>query len=746
MHTSNSTLMTRTWLFAALLGAGSPAFAGLPAIQQAKIPLIFEPNRGQAPAGAEFVARGTGYFLTLDQDGSRILLRKGAKAAEVRTRLVDARPSAEMAGSSLLPGRSFYYRGKDAAKWITDLPNFAQIKVSGAYPGIDVIYYGNQNKLEYDYVVSPGADPSKIQMAVEGVSHLRITKTGDLALVTPAGEIIEQKPTAYQTLGGVRKIVQAKFHVSGRNHVSFDLGEYDRSAQLTIDPVLIYSSFLGGTDDDYGNSVAADLSGNMYMAGTTYSTQTGDADVLARKFSADGTTALYTADFGGSGDDFGNGIAIDANGYAYIGGRTNSGDFPTANAFQNQNYGANNAFVVGLDPAGKVTFSTYLGGSNDDRGYGVAVDTQGSVYLTGYTTSNDFPTNTGAFQRTRQGGTDAFVAKFGPDGTAVYSTFLGGGSDDAAYGIAVDNNGNAYVTGETFSNSFPQANAPYQHSRHGGQEGFVTELNNDGSGLIFSTFIGGAGDDVGNGIALDPSGNIYVVGTTTSDSDFSIPNRSFNTGYNGGASDIFVAKYTTSGQSLAWTTFLGSHGTDDGSAIAVDSRGNVYVAGDTDSDQYPVTRDAFQSSRGGGFDAVLSVLDTNGQNLTYSTFYGGRGDDSASSVAVDPFNQVYLTGSTASGDLFVNSGAYQNSPGGGNSDAFLAKLSVSGSEIPGTSAAPILAPQTSAAPQAVSPRVFGRNATQSQAADFAIPNSPVATRGDSVQALSRHKSSRKPSR
>ena len=540
MHMRCSIFMKRAWISSSFRSLrGRTGLAGVPPVKSVKqdaIALTFEPNQGQAAPGAEFVTKGTGYYLTLDKSGSRMILRQGGRAADVRTRLVGENAGVEIAGFETLPGHSSYFRGKVASKWITGLPNFAKVKAAGVYPGIDLVYYGNQKKLEYDFVVAPGANPGRIRMAFEGVSRLGTNRDGDLVLTTPAGDLIEHKPVVYQTMAGVKQPVSGEFHIHG-SQVGFVVGRYDRSRELVIDPVLVYSSFLGGSDDDYGNAVAADASGNMYETGVTYSTSAGDGDVLARKISADGSTFLYTADLGGSGDDFGNGIAVDVNGFAYIGGRTTSWGFsqlPTP--FQNQNYspnGASNAFVLRLDPTGKITFSTYIGGSYDDGGDAVALDNQGNIYLTGYTSSNDFPTSSGAFQRSRQGGSDAFVAKFGSDGTALYSTFLGGGSDDEAYGIAVDVNGNAYVTGYTYSDSFPQANAPYQHSRHGGQEGFISELTNDGSGLIFSTFIGGTSDDVCNGIALDPSGNIYIVGTTAS-SDLPIPNRSYNTGYNGG--------------------------------------------------------------------------------------------------------------------------------------------------------------------------------------------------------------------
>ncbi len=654
-----------------------------------KLPISFEPNRGQADPGAEFVARGAGYYMTLGHNGPHILLRNKGTSADVHMGLVGANHSAKLSGSNPLAGHSSYFHGKDSSRWITNLPNYGQVTAHDVYPGIDMVYYGDQAQLEYDFVVAPQTDPTRIRLHFDGVKSLKSAPSGDLILNTAAGDLRERKPVVYQQIAGTRRMIEAGFRITGAHDVTFKLGKYDRSQPLVIDPVLVYSSFLGGRDLDAVNSVAADSAGNMYLTGTTFSTPKGDADVMIRKISADGSAFLYIADLGGADNDYGNGIAVDVNGFASVAGRTASLDFPVVAAFQSKNYGVNNAYVLRLDPAGTtLIFSTYMGGSDDDRAYAIALDRQGSVYLTGVSFSNNFPTNDGAFQRDNRGGSDAFVAKFAPNGSAIYSTLVGGKADDRANAIAVDASGNASIVGETLSDSFPQANPPFQHSRHGGLEAFVTEVNADGSQLVFSTFSGGAGDDSASGVAIDLSGNIYVGGSTTGDKGFDIPNRSFNTGYNGGLSDIFVSKYSPNGQSLLWTTFLGSHGGDYGDAVSVDANGNVYVAGNTDSNQYPVTRDAFQSNRGGGVDGVLSVLDTNGQNLLYSTFYGGLGDDDAVSVTVNQFFEVFLVGQTASSNFPV-ANALQRVAGGGPSDGFFAKFSFAGVSVPVTSTPPV---------------------------------------------------------
>lgn len=658
----------------------SPTFAAVHASPDyGKIPLSFEPNRGQAESKALYLARGSGYLVSLESSGSRILLRKGSKSAQISSRLVGGSGSSQLEALDRLPGHSSYFHGQDRAKWVTDIPNFARVRAAGVYPGIDLIYYGNQTGLEYDFVVSPGADPRAIRMRFAGVTALRIDEQGNLVLSTPAGQIIEQRPVIYQTVGAERKPVEGRFAVRGRRTVSFELASYDRSRALVIDPFLAYSSFVGGFDTDEGHGVATDAAGHMFMTGVTYSTRHGDADVLIRKLTLDGSAFLYTADLGGSDDDIGNGIAVDASGFAYVGGRTASVDFPIANAFQDGNAGAVNAFVLRLTPSGSsLIFSTYFGGSDDDEGFGLALDNQGSVYLAGASSSLDFPTSDTAFQTLNRGGLDCFVAKFDSQGNAIFSTLIGGGSDDQAFAIAVDSFGNSYITGQTASNNYPQANASFQHSRHGGLDAFITEITADGSGLVYSTFAGGSGDDIGQGIAVDSAGYAYIVGNTSS-SDFPTTNGAYQTGYAGGDSDIFVLAYTPNGRALQFSTFLGSHGTDEGNGIALDSLDNVYIIGDTNSNQYPVTNDAIQLNRFGGFDAVVSVLDLNGSQLLYSTFLGGSGDDFGYAIALDAAADIYLTGVTGSSDFLITQGSAQTRFGGGDSDAFIAKIGFGGS-------------------------------------------------------------------
>jgi hypothetical protein len=656
----------------------SPTFAKVttPA-NYGKLPLSFEPNRGQAGAGTLYLARGNGYLLSLEPSGSRIMLRHKDKSAEISSKLLGSSKSSRLEALDPLPGHSSYFRGQDHAKWVTGVPNFARVRAAGIYPGIDLIYYGNQNRLEYDFVVAAGADPSAIRLRFDGVRSLRTDAEGNLILSTPAGDLIQQRPDIYQTLEGMRQPVAGRFVIHGRRTVTFELASYDRSRSLVIDPVLVYSSFLGNGYQDEGNALAADAAGNLYLVGDTFSVTYGDSDVLIRKIAPDGSTFLYSADMGGSDNDYGTGVAVDSTGSVYVCGYSASTDFPLSDTpFQDGNAGNNNAIVLRLDPTGStLIFSTYIGGSYDDRANALALDSQGNVYVTGGAISVDFPTSAGAYQAALKGGIDCFVVEFDSRGNGIFSTFIGGGSDDQANGIAVDNQGNSYITGQTVSDSYPQVNASFQHSRHGGSDAFVTELSADGSTLVYSTFAGGGGDDIGYGIAVSQAGQAYVVGTTTS-SDFPTTNGAYQRGYNG-SGDIFVLAYSANGQNLTFSTYLGSHGVEDGNSIALDSSNNIYVAGDTNSDQYPVTADAVQRNRKGGFDAIVSVLDPTGSRLLYSTFFGGSGDDTGSAIAVDPFANVYLTGITISFDYPLTPGAVQRQPGTGTRDAFFAKVGFS---------------------------------------------------------------------
>jgi len=543
----------------------------------AQLPLRFEANRGQADPQVKFLSRGSGYTFFLTSEEAVMVLRSAPAAkgdqtrpeaalarapsreeperqTVLRMRMVGANPAPKVDGLDALAGKNNYFLGNDPQKWRTGVPNFAKVKYAGIYPGIDLVFHGNQRQLEYDFVVAPGADPGAIQLLWKGARRLEVDSSGDLVLHVEGGRVVHHAPIVYQRVNGSRREISGSYVVRDRSQVGFRVAAYDRSRPLVIDPVLSYSTYLGGADRDYGYGIAVDGSGNAYVTGWTYSpdfptvsplqaAKAGTRDVFVAKLNAAGSALTYSTYLGGSDSDDGYGIAVDGAGNAYVTGWTYSPDFPTASPLQAAHAGLRDAFVAKLNAAGSaLTYSTYLGGSSDDYGRGIAVDGSGNAYVTGWTYSPDFPTAS-PLQAAKAGTRDAFVAKLNAAGSALaYSTYLGGSSSDYGYGIAVDGSGNAYVTGETASTDFPTV-SPLQAANAGGYDTFVAKLNVAGSALTYSTYLGGSDTDWVEGIAVDGSGNVYVTGETASP-DF--PTVSPLQAASAGARDAFVAKLSAS--------------------------------------------------------------------------------------------------------------------------------------------------------------------------------------------------------
>lgn len=557
-----------------------------------KLPLRFEESRSRRPDDVRFITRGTGFeFGVLPAEAVMRLHQKGACSAElrratsltdhslnarrqaslrpatdanqktalVRMQLVGGNPRASVVGQNELLARTNYFIGNDSTRWQTEAPNYARVRVEGVYRGVDVVYYGSSEQLEYDFNVAPGADFKAIRLRFDGTGRISVDRAGELVIDTPAGEVRQRKPIAYQSLSGVRKTVPARYVICGKRDVRFVVGEHDKHLPLVIDPILVYSTYLGGL----------------------YSERT------------------Y-------------GLALDATGNAYVTGETYSPDFPITGAIQPvhiQPY--SDVFIVKLDMnRNELVYSTYLGGSYGDTGNSIAVDAAGNAYVTGVTSSPDFPA-TGGLQPMLAGGKgfDAFIAKLSPDGSVLgYSTYLGGGvednlqSYDAGNSIAVDTFGNAYVTGVTDSTDFPTTFGALQSTLNSFRHAFVTKLNATGSALLYSTYLGGSGSDVGLSLALDVDGNAYVTGYTTS-FDFPVTAGALQSRYGSspGLEDAFVTKLNATGTALVYSTYLGGSDPDRGNAIAVDALGNAYVAGVTDSFNFPTTSGALKPEHGGGF-------------------------------------------------------------------------------------------------------------------------------------------------
>jgi hypothetical protein len=600
-----------------------------------------------------------------------------------------ARSESTILGEKEKEGKVNYLRGSDPSAWVTEVPTYEAVRYSELYDGVDLVYYSNdRGQMEYDFEVAPGADSSKISLRFSGTESIRVDETtGDLVISTLAGELRHHEPIAFQYLPDGKHRVDARYETSGGGKVSFQVGEYDASIPLIIDPIIGYSTYLGGSGDiDFASSVAVDGAGNAYLTGSTNSanfptlspfdgTFGGDQfnyDAFVTKMNVSGTAMIYSTYLGGSSDDNGLGIAIDSAGQAYIAGFTNSSDFPTASAFQALRNGtAYDGFLTKLNAGGSgLVYSTYLGGSQNDSALSVAVDGSGFAYVTGETSSSNFPT-AAPFQVAYGGGaSDAFITKFNQAGSGlVFSTYLGGIGDDLALGIAVNSSG-VHVAGATTSTNFPLANAADGTYGGGGFfDGFITKLNAAGSALTYSTYLGGSDYDGARGIALDSGGNAYVTGITAS-TNFPVLS-SFQATRSGTSDDAFVTKVSAVG-ALVYSTYLGGTGTDHGSSIAVDPAGTAYVTGSTSSTNFP-TADPLQATSGGATDAFVTNISASGSSLVFSTYIGGSSFDDGISIALDSAQNVYVAGGTDSAN-FPTVGPFQAARSGA-SDAFLLKIS-----------------------------------------------------------------------
>jgi hypothetical protein len=448
------------------------------------LPLHFEPNQGQSEEPVRFLARGPGYTLLLTPTEALLRLSPAtalttdtAKAppagsdSVLRMQLVHANPQPQVSGGDPLPGQSHYFLGNDPAQHHTHVPHYARVTYTAIYPGIDLVFYGHQRHLEYDFVVAPGADPQAIVLRFEGADRLTVDTQGDLILHLAGGALRLHTPLVYQETDGVRQEIPGAYQLHQAQEVSFRVGPYDTTRPLVIDPVLSYATYLGGSGQDSGLAIAVDADGSAYIAGKTTSNfptknplqpnPGGSFDAFVAKLNATGSALVYSTYLGGSGSDEARAIAVDSEGNAYVTGVTASVNFPKVNPFQTALSGANDAFVAKLHATGSaLVYSTYLGGSGTlDEGRGIAVDTTGHAYVTGQTTSASFPPVT-PLRLGIIGSSDAFVAKLQPTGAAlVYLTYLGGGSADIGHDIAVNAAGHAYVTGSTGGNNFPLVNA-----------------------------------------------------------------------------------------------------------------------------------------------------------------------------------------------------------------------------------------------------------------------------------------------
>jgi hypothetical protein len=691
-----------------------------------QIALSFEANRGQTDESVNFLARGAGYTLFLKPTEAVFVLRNAEcglrnensvassgnrqsalrtpqsaignpQPAVLRMKLVGSDERARAVGLDELAGKVNYFVGNNSKQWLTQTQTFGRVRYGGVYPGIDVVYYGNQRQLEYDFRVTPGTDAQALKLEFEGADKVLVNAAGELLLTLGQSTIRQPKPLLYQEVAGVRRAVDGGYVVGADGRVGFTIGEHDAQSTLVIDPVLAYSSYLGGSDLEDGNDIAVDSAGNAYICGITNSTNFPTANAIqgtfggsidglvardgfVTKLNAAGTAFVYSTYLGGNKDDRCNKIAVDASGNAYVAGETGSTNFPTANALQGTYGGGfSDAFITKINPAGSaLVYSTYLGGTIFDAAQAITIDSTNNVYITGRSTSPDYPV-VNPIQGTYSGGpgADAIVTKINAAGSAlVYSTYLGGAGGNgftAGDSIKVDSTGNAYVTGQTRATNFPTVN-PIQATFGGGfpdGDAFISKLNAAGTALVYSTYLGGSDNDIGFEIALDSVGSAYVVGVANS---ANFPTANAFQGTLKGSSDAFVTKLNAAGTALVYSTYLGGTTDESGNGIALDSAGNAYVAGGTSSTDFPVVNPT-QATRGGGVtEAFLTKLNAAGSALTYSTYLGGSGNDTALAIALDSANSMYLTGRTASTN-FPTLTPFQSANGGGSQDAFVTKIS-----------------------------------------------------------------------
>jgi hypothetical protein len=641
-----------------------------------RLPLIFEMNKGQSPASGTFLARTDKFALSLAPNEVIFSTAPNRQdsAGEVRSAdHIRAKQVPDLVKMTLgghhrrnpiveglegLQGVTNYLIGKDSKDWYANVSTFNKVRYKDVYPGIDQVFYGSRENLEYDFVVSPGADPKTIRLSFGRKQKLAIDDQGNLVVQTKRGNIFFHQPVVYQDKNHSRDFISGRYVLNGRNEVTFDVGAYDSTKQLVIDPTVSISTYVGASGFDEINSIAIDANRNIYVAGSTTSPEyssTNGLNAFVMKLTPNGNQRIYFTVIGGSGDDRALGLAVDSSNDAYITGTTESADFATTNALQ-ANFGGGNedAFITKIDSTGSsLLFSSYIGGSGDDIANGIALDGTGGAYVTGSTDSPEF---------SPVGATDAFVTKFSPTGNQrVYFKTIGGSGDDVGSAIAVDNQGDAYITGITNSTDFPTMNAS-QSQATALNDAFVAKLNPTGSTLVYSTYVGGSGDDKGFGIAVDGLGSAYVVGSTTSP-EFSPV----------GESDIFVTKLNPTGDQRVYFATIGGSGNDVGHSIAVDQNGNAYLTGSTESNNFTTANPSQGNMGGGNQDAFVTKLNGTGSTLLFSTFLGGTGNEVGLGLVIDSDKNIYVGGCTTSLDFPIVNPSLQ-SANASNGDGFIAKI------------------------------------------------------------------------
>jgi len=717
-----------------VIGLAISGIAAQAAFNLGNLPLCFEASRGQN-AAASFIAHGLDSEFLLSATGAQFVLQKASgETATARMQFVGANPAAQISGDKELPSKVNYLVGNNPAQWQSGVPTFGQVRIDGVYPGVSVVYYGNGRQLEYDFDLAAGVDPRTIALRFDGAKKIAVNDHGELVVSLNGGEVIQHQPVIYQTIGGTRREISGGYKIVNGNTVAFEVGSFDHSQPLVIDPVLSYSTYFGDNHGAIAHAIAVDTSGCIYIAGETFSTIFSNApaggfqtnyhggpfvgDAFIAKFNPSSSNLVYFTYLGGSSDNLVYGLAVDNSGNAYVTGTTRSSDFPTtANALYNYKKGPfpgyyGLAFVAELNTNGSaLVYSTYLSGYLADAGYAIAVDANQNAYVAGYTATTNFPVSSNAIQKKLQCTNsiyfnhNAFVAEISAFGTNLnYSSYLGGMNFDTATGIAVDTNSYVYVTGYTASTNFPTTNALSGGKYLNGStnanrayDAFVTKFYPGFTNLVYSTFLGGTNNDMATQIACDNAGNAYVTGWTISPN---FPGRTTNDSFS--AANV-ITNYLTNNLVLitnAFLTEIGFNGTnatfmhsavfggsvgDVGNGVALDTNGNIFVVGTTSSTNFPVTTNLsgfLSPTNAGGSDVFITAFKAD-WSLLYSAYVGGSANDAGNAIAVDTAGNAYITGQTLSTNFA------QMSTHSGATNAFLVEIS------------PDIVPQLLLAPQFV---------------------------------------------
>lgn len=654
-------------------------------IKQMAEPILFEANYGQIHKEIRYRAFGKGYQVEMRDNATTLKLHTPKGERHLTLQMLGAH-SAKVEATGGQVAYFNYFRGNLS---VTGVPVYQRVAYRQIYRGVDLVYYGNLDSLEYDFRLASGVDPSVIAMQFRGAETLSVSERGELVLAVGGIKVLQPPPYAYQETSRGRHQVECSYVVNDGT-VSFKLGEYNKALPLVIDPVLNYATYLGGNRSDVGNNLLLDANGNLYVVGVTNSTdfptrnsiQDPDnaiGDIFVSRLDATGRL-IYSTYIGGSSVDSAQGAALGSDGALYLTGLTQSLDFPVrpSNAFQSTYNSRTDAFVIKLSADGRsLVYSTFLGGTGDDQAVEIAADSAGNAYVVGTTNSTDFPVTEGAFQRAFQGFRDIFVTKLNPAGTAaVYSTYLGDFGNDTATAMALDSAGRVYVAGTSTSDNYPTLRA-FQATRGGSgspiADGVVTVLSASGNSLVYSTYFGGSEEERVGDIILDAAGSFYIVGATRS-TDLPIANAfqssskggSIGNGFFLGPFDAFVAKFVPDGSRLAFSTYLGGSEYDEATGIALDPAGNIYICGATSSDDFPLSRQLqnFNASQGEQrADIFVAKFDPAAKTLLYSTYYGGSRNDAAVRIATDRSGSAYVVGFSTSGD-FPTVKALQSSFGG----------------------------------------------------------------------------------